>query len=216
LQYWSGANPEKLTKLEAIALSKFLEQLGYGMEPDPRFGGASPTIQTKIALFHLSDQNPESLSSEYFEATLVAHLAIAIVNHNPPLNPQKQRNLESRLTTFTTLEPSEQQRFHAHLKWLIQQKPALRNLKTRIDAVNPDRKASIARFLSQIAAADGQPHPKSIQPLEKAYSLLGLDAQKVYSDLHDVTTTALYEPVTVRMPHPCAVIQSPPPTSPSI
>ncbi|NJR50528.1 MAG: hypothetical protein HC780_14125 [Leptolyngbyaceae cyanobacterium CSU_1_3] len=198
LQYWSGANPEKLTKLEAIGLSKFLEQLGYGIEPDPRFGGALPTIQTKIALFRLSGQNPESLSSEYFETTLVAHLAIAIVNSDPALNSQKQHNLESRLTTFTTLKSSEQQRFYAHLKWLTQQKPALRNLKTRIDAVNPDRKPTIARFLAQIATADGQPHPKAIQPLEKAYSLLGLATQTVYSDLHDVATTALYEPITVR------------------
>jgi hypothetical protein len=194
-KYWSGVNAEKLTKSEAIGLSHLLEQLGYGMEPDPRFGGALPTVKSNLVLFR-SEVNSDSLSSEYFEATLAAHLAtLAVTAKQIAIHQESniQYNLEFSLLTFTTLNKSERQRLNAHLKWLRQEKPMLKNLKARIDPLTLDQRSRIAKFLVQ--AFNGQPTPESVKLLEKVYDLLGLDAQSLYSEIHDRTTQ---EPVTVR------------------
>ncbi|MGV0028894.1 TerB N-terminal domain-containing protein [Phormidesmis priestleyi] len=198
-KYWSGVNAEKLTQPEAIRLSHLLEQFGYSMEPDPRFGGALPTVKSNIALFR-SGVNAENLSSDYSAATLAAHLAIAIHRES-----DIQYNLESSLLTFATLEVSEQQRLKAHLQWLRQEKPTLKNLKPRIELIAPERRSQIAKFLVQ--KFNGQPTPKLVQLLEKVYDLLGLDSQSLYREIHDRTTQ---EPVTVRTATPIQGHQIPP------
>ncbi|MGA7935914.1 MAG: TerB N-terminal domain-containing protein [Kovacikia sp.] len=211
LQYWSGSNPEKLTKAEATGFSQVLEQLGYGMEPDPRFEGSVPTLKTHVALFRLPQVNSEALPAEYSRATLLAHLAIATASGDELPSPLEQRYLQTHLSQSVPLEEPQRSRLNAHLFWLLQEKPTLRNLKARIERVNPEQREDIAHFLVEVAAADGQLKPKEVQLLEKAYSLLGLEAQAVYSDIHHLSTNlsppggqspAASEPVTVRKASP--------------
>ncbi|HEY9641438.1 MAG TPA: tellurite resistance TerB C-terminal domain-containing protein, partial [Coleofasciculaceae cyanobacterium] len=93
-------------------------------------------------------------------------------------------------------------RLKAHLQWLLSEKPTLRSLKTRLASIEPPQRSAIARFIVRVAAADGQINPQEVQLLEKVYTLLELDAQALYSDIHDLSTAAprtpATEPVTVR------------------
>jgi uncharacterized tellurite resistance protein B-like protein len=190
LQYWSGVHPEKLAKAEAIGLSHVLEQMGYGIEPDPRFGGVLPTLKNSLVLFRLPRANLKQLSTTYIESTLIAHLAIAVANGNDIPTSIEQQYLKSQLGLRTGLQEPEQSRLYAHLHWLLENKPTLRNLKSRIDRISPDQRKTIARFLVKVAAADGQPNPQEVRLLEKAYGLLELDGKSVYSDIHDFSTTS--------------------------
>ncbi|KAM3108880.1 tellurite resistance TerB family protein [Phormidesmis sp. 146-33] len=213
-KYWSGVNAEKLTKSEAIGLSHLLEQLGYGVEPDPRFGGALPTIKSNLVLFQ-SSVNAD-LSPEYFEATLAAHLAtLAVTAKQSAIHQESdiEHNLEPTLLTFTTLKVSEQQRLNAHLQWLRQEKLTLKNLKTRIDSITLEQRSRIAKFLVQLV--NGQPTPELVQLLEKVYDLLGLEAQSLYREIHVAKQFPLWgnrttqEPVTVRNAAPIQGYQIP-------
>ncbi|UBF29464.1 tellurite resistance TerB family protein [Kovacikia minuta CCNUW1] len=171
------------------------------MEPDPRLGGALPTLNKRLALFRLPVANPKALSAEYSEATLVAHLAIAIASGDASPNPSEQQALHTHLDEMVSLKEPERSRLHAHLHWLLEEKPTLRSLKARIERVNLEHPRQVAQLLVQVAAADGQLKPQEVQLLEKAYTLLGLDAQAVYSDIHDISTSVgqpASEPVTVR------------------
>ncbi|HEY9642585.1 MAG TPA: TerB N-terminal domain-containing protein, partial [Coleofasciculaceae cyanobacterium] len=107
LQQWSGANPEKLTKAEATGLSKVLELLGYGIEPDLRFGGAAPTLKNKAALFRLSQPHPAALSDQYYQSTLLAHLAIVVASGNESPSSIEQQFLTSYLQETVELEAAE-------------------------------------------------------------------------------------------------------------
>jgi uncharacterized tellurite resistance protein B-like protein len=207
LKYWSGTHSEKLSKSEAAGLSLLLERFDYGMEPDPRFGGALPTLKSQIALFRLPAANPEVLSAAYFEATLLMHLAIAVASGDGAPSRLEQQYLQTRLDEWVPLQEPERSRLNAHYHWLLEEKPTLRSLKTRIERVNPEHPRDVAQFVIQVAAADGQLIPQEVQLLEKAYALLGLDPQAVYSDIHDLSTTVAQpasttEPVTVRKASP--------------
>jgi uncharacterized tellurite resistance protein B-like protein len=205
LQHWSGANPEKLTKTEATGLSKFLELLGYGIEPDLRLGGAAPTLKNQVALFRLSQPHPATRSDQYVQATLVAHLAIAVASGTEAPSPIEREFLESYLKETVDLEAAERSRLQAHIHWLVHEKPTLRSLKARIEPLEPPQRGAIAQLLVRVAAADGQINPQEVQMLEKAYILLGRDSQTLYSDIHDLSTavrTAATEPITVRKAAP--------------
>jgi uncharacterized tellurite resistance protein B-like protein len=216
LKYWSGSNPEKLTKTEANGLANTLARLGYGIEPDSRLGGTLPTLKNSFALFRLtadSDNPDESelwadgLSEAYIEATLLMQLAIAAASGNESPNPVEQQYLETHLSSVVTVEEWERSRLNAHLHLLLHEKSNLRGLKSRIAKLSPAQRQEFAQFIVQVAAADGQATPQEVQVLEKIYKQLELDPQTLYSDLHMVSTTTTSsqpasEPVTVRKATP--------------
>jgi uncharacterized tellurite resistance protein B-like protein len=212
LKYWSGSNPEKLTKTEANGLANTLARLGYGIEPDPHLGGTLPTLKNNFALFRLtadSDNPDESelwsdgLSEEYIEAALLMQLAIAAASGNESPNPVEQQYLETHFASVVAVEEWERSRLNAHMHLLLHEKSNLRGLKARIAKLSPAQRQEFAQFIVQVAAADGQATPQEVQVLEKIYKQLELDPQTLYSDLHVVSTTTTSsqparEPVTVR------------------
>jgi uncharacterized tellurite resistance protein B-like protein len=220
-QYWTGTNPEKLSKSEAEGLAQMLEVLGYGIEPDVRRGGTAPKINGWVGIFQLDADVPDLLylSPEYLAMTLVAHLAIAVASGDELPNAVEQDYLRTRLDTLIPLTRSERSRLQAHVESLLQEKPTLRGLKARIDAVEPETRKSIARFLVGVAVADGQASPKEIDRLTKVYTLLELDPQSLYSDVHDISANSVNsrsasEPITVRSASPTKGHKIPKPYQP--
>jgi uncharacterized tellurite resistance protein B-like protein len=215
-QYWSGANPEKLSKGEAEGLSQMLERLGYGIEPDVRLGGAMPKLVGWVAIFRLETDNLPYLSPEYLTLALIAHLAIAVASGDELPNSVEQDYLRTHLESLIPLTQAERSRFQAHLQLLLQEKPNLRGLKTRVEAVQPGTRGAIARFLVSVAVADGQASPKEIDRLTKVYTLLEIDPQTLYSNVHDISANPVNsrpanEPITVRAASPTKGHQIPAP-----
>jgi uncharacterized tellurite resistance protein B-like protein len=211
-QHWSGANPEKLNKAESEGLSQMLEKLGYGIEPDPRLSSTYPKLTSRVALFRLDTENLRYLSTEYLAATLIAHLALAIASGDELPSPIEREYLNQNLTEFIQLTNAERSRLQAHLHLLLQDKPVFRSLKTRIDPIAIEQRGAIARFLVSVAVADGQASPKEIDRLTKVYTLLELDPQSLYSDVHNVSAGSrpANEPITVRAASPTKGHQIPP------
>jgi uncharacterized tellurite resistance protein B-like protein len=204
LKHWAGSNSEKLTKAEATGFAQFLDKLGFGIEPDPRVSSALPSLKTQAAIFRSpAGKNPTELSAAYSMATLIAQMALATASGDQIPSSTEQTYLQSQIESVVGLDAAERSRFEAHLQWLLQEKPTLRSLKTRLDRIEPVHRDEIARFLVHVAAADGQITPSEVKLLEKAYTMLDRDPQLLYSDIHDRSTTSsksrpAYEPVTVR------------------
>jgi TerB N-terminal domain/TerB-C domain/Tellurite resistance protein TerB len=208
-QYWSGASPEKLSKAEAEGLAQMLERLGYGIEPDVRLGGAVPKLNSYVGIFQLDSDYADLpyLSPEYLTTTLIAHLAIAVASGDELPNSVEQNYLSTGLATLIPLTRGEQSRLQAHLQLLFQEKPNLRGLKARVEAVEVGMRGTIARFLVRVAVADGQASPKEIDRLTKVYTLLEIDPQSLYSDVHDISfgmsnSRPATEPITIRAASP--------------
>lgn len=208
LKHWSGSQPDKLTNSEAQNLSKLLMHLGYGFEPDPRFGGALPNAKSSFALFPWPAKHPDSLSLAYTDATLQVQMALAVASGDGAASLLERQSLERQIARFPELSPPERLRLQAYMQVLIQQTPALRNLKTRIERMHPEHRAAVPQLLLHVAAADGPITPEEVKLLEKAYRLLELDPQQLYSDVHDHSTLPdlarglASEPVTVQPASP--------------
>jgi uncharacterized tellurite resistance protein B-like protein len=203
-QHWSGANSEKLSKAESTGLSQMLERLGYGIEPDPGLSGTLPKRASSVAIFQLKGENLDYLSPEYVMTTSIAHLAIATASGDELPSPIEQDYLLTHLSELIQLTHAERSRLGANIRLLLQEKPTLRGLKSRVEEIPPEQRSPIARFLVSVAVADGQASPKEIDRLTKVYTLLGLDSQSLYSDVHDASTQSrpASEPITVRTASP--------------
>ena len=188
LKDWQSSNPDKLTQAETKSLVAFLEQCGYGVEPDLK----SVNRKSFLALYQV--QSGE-ITQHYKISSLAIHICVATLIQEKISIDQ----IKTEIDAFFSLSPAEKIRIEAYFTWLLTQSPSLRNLKARIQKIEPEQRTAIAAFL--IAIATKNPiHPKLVQQLEKAYTLLGLDAKSVYSDIHDRTTSD--DPVTIRKASP--------------
>jgi len=196
LEQWSASSPGKLTKKESTTLAKALENLGYGIEPDVRFGGKPLKSDHPMVLFKLHDEIMAAPSKEYTAAMLLLHLAATVANSDAVIDAAEQQVLEAHLESALHLSTAERIRLRAHLAWLLQEKLSLQGLKTKLNQMTADDKAGIADFLISVAGADGYISPQEIKMLTKIYPLLGFEADEVYSHIHTFKTASSMAPAT--------------------
>src|SRR6185437_13861418 len=77
IDLWSPES-DKLPKKEAVMVAQLLEKLGYGIEPDQRFGGPALKRETLAVLFQGQAGDPRAPSPAYAAATLLLHLLTAV------------------------------------------------------------------------------------------------------------------------------------------
>lgn len=196
---WSRAAGSKLAKKDAVGLAQILANLGYGLEPDVRFGGAALDAETQAVIFRLSEYAFASPSPGYSAATLSLHLAATVATADGSVTAEEAENLEGHLESTLHLSMSERLRLRSHLAWLLATRPGMGGLKKRVDALSQSQRRALTSLLVAVAGADGHFGPEEITTLTKIYRLLGFSAADVYSDVHaQASSGPAAEPVTIR------------------
>lgn len=215
--HWPTSKKDRFLRSEAVALSQLLEKFGFAIEPDVRFGGPALTAGSKAVLFRVPSDQPAAPSRAYLSATALLGLAAVVASADGEISEAEERHLEKHLETALHLEPAEKVRLSAHLRWLLQVQPGLSGLRKRLGDVDEKTRSAIARFATLVAGADGQVDPAEVKTLQRIYRTLGVDEQRVFSDVHslgDVSRAPAARPVTVRPAQPAEAgfaVPAPPP-----
>lgn len=176
---------DKPDKADALALTQLLEKLGFGIEPDIRFGTSKPQIDEQIVLFRLPEQSPAEPSPAYIAALSMLQLAIMVSASDGHIAQEERAHFQQHMETLLGLSSAEKLRLLACSRWLeTQSSQSTTGFKKRLEAFNNTQQQELARFLILIANADGRIDPSEIKILKKIYTLLELDPEKVYSDIH--------------------------------
>ena len=202
MTHWDCARSDFMNKGETASFARALESLGYGIEPDPRFGGGGIRSGQQVILFSLGPERSSAASSGYRAATLLLHLAALVASSDGDFGESEERHLEQRLEQSMHLDAGEIRRLRAHLKWLIVEKPSASGIKRRLQDVAAGQRQLLADFAIATAGADGAIDREEIATLHKIYRLLGFDPQQAYGDIHSLQTRDTWRPaehpVTVR------------------
>jgi hypothetical protein len=199
---------ETISKSSYAAFAMSLQQIGLGIEPDPRFGGGVPERQRTVVLFVGEPQDLMAESTQqYRNAALSLHFAVMVSLANGELSVQeresvmrqKREELIQQMQQWLRLGDGERTRLQAYLRWLAIEPPGLNGLNKRVEEMPASARAALGDFLILLAHADQQASPSEIKLLERIFKMLGLDAEGLYNKLHAPTST----PVTVR-PAICA------------
>ena len=182
--HWPTSRKDRFLRSEAVALSQLLEKLGFAFEPDVRFGGPALTAVTKAVLFRFPSEHREAPSRAYVTATALLGLAALVASADGEVSEAEERHLEKHLETALHLEPAERVRLSAHLRWLLAAQPGLSGLRKRLGDVDEATRSAIARFATLVAGVDGQVDPAEVKTLQRIYRTLGIDEQRVFSDVH--------------------------------
>jgi tellurite resistance protein len=199
---WAPADAgEKLGKPQAVSLAALLGNLGYGMEPDVRFGAPKPKPGEQVVLFRLAPDAPAAPSLGFTEAALLVRLSGLLAAADGTVSEDERRLLAEHLEASVGLEPPERARVEASLVWLGTTGQTLAGLKKKVEGLGAAERETLGHFLINVAGADGHISPDEITTLIKLYRLLGLEEAAVYSTIHALEVGG-DAPVTVREADP--------------
>lgn len=186
--FWPSEKSEKFNKKESTALMQLLTNLGYGIEPDPRFVNVTITPQTNTVIFPLPAASPSAPSTEYKAACNLVRLATMISAADGVTSNEEQTHIEDQIENYVGLYPEERIRLKAHMLYLIANPTKLSGLNKFVEHITDSKKNSITRFLINVALADNHVDASEVKALEKIYQALGLKNDQLYSHIHSATT----------------------------
>ncbi len=193
-----GVSPEELTRKKWELASLLLGKLGFGVEPDPAYGGKVPDLASTICIFR-QEWKPESKLSPEFRAC-AASLPFAVTVSSTDGVDAAELDVISR--RFSGLSAAERNRLEARLRILLGSPPAARSLRSAVSGLSETQRQEIAKYLLLVAAADGRITQEEVKALQKTYSVLELPPESVHSEIHELMAggsgASGKEPVTVR------------------
>lgn len=194
--HWPDTDDAKPgTKRTSILLAQLLGSLDAGIEPDPRFGNSAIEVSGTIVLFRLGEDRPTIASTSYMAASMLLTLATTVARADNKVTQDEELCLEQQIRANLDLSPGEELRLRAQMRWLLATDINLNSVKKRLEALPIEKRELAAKFLVDVANADGEISPPEIDTLMKIYGLLGLDPKKLFSAAHAAAT----EPVFVQM-----------------
>ena len=180
-----GSGP--FTKDKTASLARALESVGIGFEPDVLTGAKMPKPVDKVVLFALPPSEPIARAGgPYLAAALTLQLASAVASADGEFGIKEMGHLRETVLSWKHLPPSQTRRLLAHLRLLMQAPASLAALKKKFEPLDQGVKETIAAFMATVAQSDGEVSPAEVKMLEKVYKALGVDAKKVFTDVHAV------------------------------
>lgn len=184
LSFFGVADPSRLRKNEAVMLAQALEHLGFGVEPDVRFGGKALGVGEPIVVFRQGQDAPSAPTGEYSAAVLLLHFAAMVATADDHVASEEVDTMSDHISRYMSLAADERARLRAHLQWLLITRPGTSGVKKRMETLSRNQRESIGDFVVSVAAADGQISPAEVDVLTKIYQLLGLDTSSLFGILH--------------------------------
>lgn len=184
LQWTPSPAADKLSKKEAVLFAQLLGKLGYGLEPDVRFGGPCLKKGDMATIFRLPQDAASAASDEYLAATLLTDLFVAVAAADGQLGKEEYDLLVSHMRDQMDLSAKEATRLNAHIWWLYHAKPSIKGIQKLFAGVGADQTSALCQFLTQVACADGVVSPDEVSVLVRVYEMLGLDQGQVHRDIH--------------------------------
>ncbi len=173
---WPPAAGGKLTRADGAGLALLLEALGYGIEPDVRFGG--PVVGGGPAVLFRLGRSARAAAPISATASAVLRLAAGVVAATG--DSASFETAAERIQQELGFPAAERPRVGARLRWWGVAGPAADAACDRLRELSAQHRATIGSFLVRIAVRWGAAlGPAQVAELTKAFGLLALDPADV-------------------------------------
>lgn len=189
-RYWPMAAPDRMPRDEAIALLTVLALLGFGVEPDTRFGAPTPAPGPAV-LFRLGRPVADRPGARFPAAAAAIRCAAAVASAAGPVDPAGAVGTAvlataADLAALLRLEPGEDLRITARLAWLLATGVDVDRLGRQTAPLPAADREIAGRYLVTVAAAaDPTVGPATIAMLTRVYRILRLEPSLVFHRLHE-------------------------------
>ena len=176
-------------------LSVGLQTLGFGMEPDPRFGGKIGEANSSVLLFRARDgASIDPTRPAYVAARMLIEIAAVAATIDAENVVPGLKLVEAEISRLSELTDDERLRLYAYLASFRRTTPNPRSVLGKLTTLAEDQRQRIARVTLGALLADRYIGPDEVAFAEKLYKALALPAQQLYSDIHAATGEAVPPP----------------------
>lgn len=180
-----GCATQKVSREVMRALARALEGEQIGLEPNVLAGARTPGADDLVVLFSQPASDASAGSSVEFQTgALTLQLAAAMAMADGEFNAKEVEHLRGEIERWDHHTPAERTRLHAHLQWLTSTPPTLASLKKKLEPLSLGAREAIAASMANLAQSDGFVSPDEVKFLEKIYKALGVEAKRVFIDVH--------------------------------
>ena len=179
---------DKFSKKENLSIIQFLSKIGFGIEPDIRFGSPLLNVNDSVVLFEQLSNSPESATQEYQALTSIITFGIALSKADGNISLDEREQIIQHIEATLKISREELIRLKAFIKWAELYLSDLKGISKKLNLVNDIQKNQLINFLLALANADGYISPDEIKTLKKVYRLFNFNEDKLYSDLHSMKT----------------------------
>ena len=161
-----------------------------------RYG--SHDMANRLFLFHLPEGilTIESPSEAYRGAILSLAVGTLVAHADGRIDDSEQEHMAAQIDANQSVTGAERARLHANLSWMAAVPPDMSMLRSRLRNAEESARSALGQLAVVAAGADGTIDPEEIRTIEKLYTAMGLKRERVYTDLHALTS--MPEPITVR------------------
>jgi len=175
----------KMTKEKAVVFTTALAAAGIALEPDVRLGARTPKPTDAVALFPIEpDATPLPVDEAYEVASIIVDLAATVARADGDATQRETAVIDWQIEQWPHLSARQRARLKARNLVQLTQPTAAAGLKKKLAPLSEEIKTTIASFLVHTANADGAVSRDEVRLLEKVYRMLGIDPQRLYTDLH--------------------------------
>ncbi|MEO5824674.1 MAG: TerB N-terminal domain-containing protein [Gemmatimonadales bacterium] len=174
-----------INKARLSALVGALESQGVAFEPDVLGGARAPKPDESVVLFSVdSGGSAAPPTPSYQAAVLTVQLATAVATADDGIGDEEVAHIRQQVSSWSHLTADHIRRLTAHIELLRTQPVTLASLKKKLQPLSVAARESIAQFMATVAQSDGTVSPSEVKMLQRVYQALGVDASRVFTDLH--------------------------------
>jgi uncharacterized tellurite resistance protein B-like protein len=192
---------ERLTPTQSKNLYSTARDVGYILIPDPRITGTSYRWDDSIAVYPLPDKRTFT-SESYPTVAFILELGMSIALVDEKFSPEEQDHLDRFIFGSFELTSLDVECLKQYQQILIQNPPSLERLGTRLkEHLTESNKLVIAKYLRDMALADGEIDQSEYKALNKIFKTMGLrkdDIQTLFPS--ELTTTPSEQPIQISPP----------------
>lgn len=196
---FAGAVEMPTTDRQFERFTEVLHRIGYGIEPDPNFGGRKSAPEDQCTIFRRPISSHESgMSSRFAVAALAVRMGALVLQADAPIDKAAIQVLDEQIAGTLKLTAADRARLRARVRLYSQLPPNQVGLAKTLQSAPPERAQTLGQMLIAVAHARGAVRPGSIRMIEKLFDYMGLDKSAIHDDLHDFVTRPAARPaVTV-------------------
>ena len=184
---------EKLTPTQSKLLFLTARDVGYILIPDHRITGTPYGWDDSVALFPSPDKRTFT-SDSYPSVAFILELGMSIALADGIFSPDEQEHLDRFIFGSFELSPFDVTCLKQYQQILIQNPPSLERLGKRLkEHLSDDDKLTVAKFLKDMASADGTLVPNEYLALNKIYKAIGLEKDDIQLLFPSYLTSKLSE-----------------------
>lgn len=186
----------KNSKSETVAVAAALENLGFAMEPDPRYGGPVPARDAEVMVFRHNGQPlaTAAVSPAFLAARTQVEISVLVASSDAAFDDDEARAVIGQIRAMSGLDELQRLRLFGYLGYLVRNPPNVRTVARFKERSLDERKVLVDRAVSS-AAANGHLDVTEIKVLEKTYKTLGFSKDELYRNLHELGAQADEPPI---------------------